>query len=184
MVESETRIVEEAGNGSKTDFNFSYRVLDKEHLYVVVRDDTTLIDTVQTLDVDYAVEGVGVRSGGTVIYGTPPASGETSIIERQVPYLQLYDFRNNLGDYRPRTLEDAIDYLMMAIQQANGTIASLTSSGTGIPLLSSLPPASVYWTQRKVHVRGASTNNETREYSCAETSTTGVYQWIPMGTTY
>ena len=182
MVENDTRLVEEACDGIETAFNFAFRVLAKEHLYVVKRTNATLVDTVQVLDVDYTVTGVGVRTGGTVNYTVAPTSGENSIIERQVPYKQLYDFRNQ-GNFRPRSVEDALDFLMMAVQQSNGTLAILTGSGGGIPLLTSLPPASAFWTQRKIHVRGATTNSETREYSCAETSSTGVYEWIPQGTT-
>ena len=65
-----------AGNGTTTEFALAQAALDQDDIEVVVRDDTTLVQTVQVLGSDYTL-----NSGlDTVTFTTAPASGVTVYI--------------------------------------------------------------------------------------------------------
>jgi len=109
-----TRVKRYDGNDSTTVFPYDFRILDEEHLTVILTDaddeDTTLVITTH-----YTVDGVGDASGGNVTMLTPPATGETLTIYRVVPQTQSTDFQNQ-GPYAAQTNEDALDKLVMMIQ--------------------------------------------------------------------
>lgn len=120
-VSSTTAKVSYSGNGSTTAFTVSFYFLLTSDLKVTLRkaDGTEVVKTIST---DYTVTGAGVSSGGTVTMGTAPASGETLVIQRNVPLTQLVDYQPN-DPFPANTHEQALDKLTMEIQQLNEALA-------------------------------------------------------------
>ncbi len=107
-----------SGNGSTTAFGVPFYFLASSHLEVVLQaaDGT---ESTQELTTHYTVTGAGNEAGGTVTMLTAPATGETLIIQRNVPATQTSDFPPN--DRLPAaTVEDALDKLTMLVQQIAG----------------------------------------------------------------
>lgn len=116
---------EYAGNGVTTNFSFPYYFLAEADLVVILRDDTTLVETVKTLTTHYTVTGEGDEAGGTVTMLVAPTSDETLIIYRDAEIIQDKDFREN--DSLPaEQVEEAYDRLTMVAQRlderANRTV--------------------------------------------------------------
>ena len=120
-VSSTTSKVSFSGNGSTTAFAVSFYFLAATDLKVTLRkSDGT--EVVKTYSSDYTVTGAGVTSGGTVTMGTAPASGETLVIQRNVPLTQLVDYQPN-DPFPANTHEQALDKLTMEMQQLNEAVA-------------------------------------------------------------
>lgn len=122
MIETTLTRCESSTDGVATTFPFPFPTLDAAHLRVVaVAADG--VSTTLRLGIDYLVSGVGSASGGSVVCApAPPPSGRL-VIERVAPAVQLCDLRN-ASSPRPETIEDALDYVTMLVQQI------LTVSGT------------------------------------------------------
>ena len=120
-VSSTTSKVSYSGNGSTTAFAVSFYFLAATDLKITLRkSDGT--EVVKTYSSDYTVTGAGVTSGGTVTMGTAPASGETLVIQRNVPLTQLVDYQPN-DPFPANTHEQALDKLTMEMQQLNEAVA-------------------------------------------------------------
>jgi hypothetical protein len=105
-----------SGNGSTTGFSFPYKFLSESDLVVVIRNNTTGVETTKTLTTDYTVSGAGGASGGTVTMVVAPASGETITILRDPELTQTVDFVEN--DKMPaEVLEEALDRQVMVNQR-------------------------------------------------------------------
>jgi hypothetical protein len=119
-VSSTTARVSYSGNGSTTAFSVTFYFLDDADLKVVVRaSDGT--ETIKVLDTDYTVTGEGNPSGGTVTFGTAPASGTTIVIVRNVALTQNTDYQAN-DPFPAETHEEALDRLTMIAQQQQTAI--------------------------------------------------------------
>jgi len=110
-----------AGNGVTDEFSFPYKFNADADL-VVVLTNAVGQETVQTLTTHYTVAGAGNPAGGTVTMLTPPATGETLTIYRQVDNVQETDLSNQ-GAYFLETLENALDYLTMITQQISELVS-------------------------------------------------------------
>lgn len=123
----QTNTVNYTGNGSTTNFPFSFPVLDASHLVV-----ERLVIATEEIDKtyntsEYTVSGIGDGDGGSLtLLGTPLSSSYKIIITRIVPYIQELDV-NNQGGFYPDNVERALDLMEMQIQQ----IASGTDEGGG-----------------------------------------------------
>ena len=104
-----------AGNGSTTQFPYTFRILDEAHL-TVVKTAADGTETTLVLTTDYTVSGVGNASGGNVTTTSAPASGETLTILRGVPLTQETDWTNQ-GPFFAETVEESVDKLTMIAQQ-------------------------------------------------------------------
>lgn len=106
-----------SGNGATTVFSFSFEIelLSQAALYYTpLGGSPTLI--AQNL---YTLSGLGSETGGTITYplsGSPIPSGSTLTLVRTLSLQQLTDLVNQ-GNYFPFQVEEAMDYLMMALQQ-------------------------------------------------------------------
>ncbi len=107
--------VELVGNGSLTAFAYDFKVLDKTHMAVYVG------GTLQTVDVNYTVGGVGAANGGTITFTTAPAAGAQVLFLRNVPMNQLSTYVAN-EPFPSTRIERDFDKLWMAIQQQNEAI--------------------------------------------------------------
>jgi hypothetical protein len=139
-----------AGNGSTTQFNFSFVGVSANDLVVSTTVTATGVTTPLTLNVNYTVtlNAAPANSvwgvGGYITYpisGTPLALGNTLTIQRKVPYTQLTPFQNQ-GQFLPNAIETAVDLLTMEVQQLNTLFAgALVQPATDTSTLSPLPNA-------------------------------------------
>lgn len=115
-IASTTNRVSYAGNGSTTVFSFPYYFLQNADLVVVKRDNTTGVETTQTITTNYTITGAGVPAGGSVTMLAAPASGETLIIYRSPAATQDLDLVEN--DPMPaEEIEERFDKLTMISQR-------------------------------------------------------------------
>lgn len=138
-----------AGNGSTTQWNFSFVGVSTSDLIVSVTNSSG-VTTVLTLNSQYTVTFTpqtpnSVWSvGGFVTYpltGPPLALGNTLTIQRQVPYTQTTPFQNQ-GQFLPQAVETAVDLLTMQAQQLNTLFTgALVEPVTDSQPLSPLPAA-------------------------------------------
>lgn len=102
------------GSGTTTVFSYTFEVQDETHLVVTLAD-AAGGETVQVLNTDYTVSGVGNAGGGQITMTTAPASGYTLTISRDVPITQEVDLENRRS-VAPEVLEDAYDKLTQIAQ--------------------------------------------------------------------
>ena len=114
-VASSTARVSYSGNGSTTSFSVTFYFLEDSHLQVIIRSSTGT-ETIKTLGTDYTVSGAGNPAGGSVVFGTAPASGQTVVIVRNVPLTQQTDYQAN-DPFPAESHEEALDKLTMLTQQ-------------------------------------------------------------------
>jgi len=132
------------GNDTTATFPFTFPVWNKNQFSVTVKqtNGTTLYTLVD--GVDYSVSGL-YASGTPANIGSITlidadqswidnsgflASGWTLYIERDLLIEQEESIRNQ-GDYYPETLEDALDYLTMLLQDLNYAISQISGGGGG-----------------------------------------------------
>lgn len=115
---------EYTGNGATTQYDFSFRILDKSHLLVQTLDTSESIVTL-TLGTDYTVTGVNRYNGGKVVLTSALPAGYKISIERSTPVTQEASIRNQ-GGFFPEIHEDAFDKLTMLVQQAYGWWSGLS----------------------------------------------------------
>jgi len=105
------------GDGSTTEFPFSFRIFEETDLVVSLYEIATGIETELTLNSDYTVT-INGDNGGTVIMATAPSSSYKLIIKRILPLTQETDYVE--GDPFPaESHERALDKLTMITQQLN-----------------------------------------------------------------
>ncbi|HGK3935294.1 TPA: phage tail fiber protein [Klebsiella pneumoniae] len=115
---------EYTGNGATTQYDFTFRILDKSHLLVQTLDDAENITTL-TLGSNYSVTGVNRYNGGKVVLTSALPAGYKISIERKTPVTQETSIRNQ-GGFFPEIHEDAFDKLTMLVQQAYGWWSGLS----------------------------------------------------------
>jgi hypothetical protein len=103
-------------DGVTTEFPFSFRVDEKEHLIVYTRDSSgTVVKTYAQNE--FSVTGLG-DNVGTVIIDPAPESGNKLIILRVLPLTQEIDIINQ-GGFFLEVVEEQLDHIVMQIQQVN-----------------------------------------------------------------
>ena len=102
------------GNGTTTVFSYTFEVQDEAHLVVTLAD-ASVVETVQVLNTDYTVSGVGNANGGQITMSTAPVVGYTLTISRNIPITQEVDLENRRS-VAPEVLEDAYDKLTQIAQ--------------------------------------------------------------------
>ena len=121
-----------SGNGSTDAFAYGFKIFADADLTVIIRTDSTGVETTKTLTTHYTVSGAGSSSGGNVTFttGNIPASGETIVILRELTLTQGTDYVAN-DPFPAESHEDALDRLTMITQQlAEETGRSLKLSQT------------------------------------------------------
>lgn len=106
-----------AGDGVTVAFSFGYRFFDDTDLDVYIVTDATGVAVLQTLTTHYSVTNTGTESGGTVTMVTAPASGETLLIQRDIPKTQPVDYKAN-DPFPAETHETALDRLTLQRQDS------------------------------------------------------------------
>ena len=107
-----------SGNGSTTQFAYGYKIFADSDLIVIIRTDSTGVETVKTLTTHYTVAGAGDASGGSITFtsGNTPASGQTVVIIREVPQTQAIDYIAN-DPFPAESHEEGLDRSAMNVQQ-------------------------------------------------------------------
>lgn len=124
-IDIQTNQVSYTGNGVATNFPFSFRVDDEDHLVVTKITIATEVEEI-LLSSDYAVNGIGDTGGGSIDL-TPAISSSYQLrIERIVPYTQELDIANQDG-FLPEVMEQALDALEMQIQQLRTAVLGITA---------------------------------------------------------
>jgi hypothetical protein len=103
------------GNGVATDFAYTNRITDEDHLRVVLTD-TAGVSTTEVITTNYTVTGVGDAAGGNVSFVVPPPNLYTVTIFIEEPFNQPYTFRNQstfFGDDH----EEAFDHVVRLCQR-------------------------------------------------------------------
>lgn len=129
------------GDGVTTAFGTSPVVFfDETELQVYLVTTVTGASTLQTLTTNYTVSG-GAGTTGTITMLVAPASTETLVILRVLPFTQTDDFINNdIND--AEVLEDRLDKLTMLTQQLDEVDARALKLGeaeTASAALTELP---------------------------------------------
>jgi hypothetical protein len=106
-----------SGNGSTTQFAYTFKILVNSDLQVIIRSSTGT-ETTKTITTHYTVAGAGDASGGSITFtsGNIPASGETVVIRRNVPQTQAIDYIAN-DPFPAETHEEGLDRAAMVAQQ-------------------------------------------------------------------
>jgi len=124
-ISSTTTRVSYAGNGATTAFAFAYYFQTSADLVVVLKNNTTLVETVKTLTTHYTISGTQTNgvyaSGGTVTMLTAPSASETLIIYRDPAITQSVDYTEN-DAFPAETVEQALDKLTMITQRLDTRI--------------------------------------------------------------
>ena len=107
------------GDGVTVAYPFTFKALEETDIKVIVRS-ALGVETTLTKDTHYTV-AVNATVGGTVtLIGTyaasPPASGETVVVYRDVPYTQEINLVENDPQYA-EVLEEGYDRAVILIQQ-------------------------------------------------------------------
>jgi len=106
-----------SGNGSTTEFAYTFKILVNSDLQVIIRSSTGT-ETTKTITTHYTVAGAGDASGGSITFtsGNTPASGETVVIRRNVPQTQAIDYIAN-DPFPAETHEEGLDRATLVAQQ-------------------------------------------------------------------
>lgn len=105
------------GDGSATEFAYTFPILDSTHIEVYRQLPTeTALDAKLVPAEEYTVEGAGVESGGKVVFKTAPSSGTKLSILRNVPVTQLYQYQE-LDSFPAESHENALAKLTMICQE-------------------------------------------------------------------
>jgi microcystin-dependent protein len=130
-VSSTTTKVSYSGDGSTAVFAYTFKVFDADELVVITRVDATGVETTETLNTAYIVDGVENANGGNVTFkfntGNPsdpnysvtdyrPQTGETVVIKRVVGLTQLTDYTPN-DPFPAQVHEESLDKLTFMNQQ-------------------------------------------------------------------
>ncbi len=106
-----------SGNGSTTQFAYTFKIFANSDLQVIIRSSTGT-ETTKSLSTHYTVAGAGDASGGSITFtsGNTPANGETVVIRRNVPQTQAIDYIAN-DPFPAETHEEGLDRAAMVAQQ-------------------------------------------------------------------
>ena len=114
------------GDGSATQFAYQFPIHSTNELKVIERS-ANGTETVKVLGTHYSVVDNG-SSGGTVTFGTAPASGVSVILLRDTNLTQETDYIAN-DPFPAETHEAALDKLTLQIRS---TIDSLNEEGINV----------------------------------------------------
>jgi hypothetical protein len=115
-----TNKVNYAGNGSTTSFAFAFKIWAASDLKVYLRDNTTLVDTLQVITTNYTVSGT-LPGTGNVVFGVAPTASQTVIIVRENSETQDLDLIAN-GTFAAENIEIALDKIVGMIQTIEGKL--------------------------------------------------------------
>lgn len=115
------------GNGSTTEFDYQFKVLEAQEL-IAIKTNSDGLDEILTLNSDYTIAGIGQNSGGSITYpisGAPLASNQKITLYPVYSLTQTIDFTNQDKAYF-ELFEEGLDRanlkLKMLKEELNRTI--------------------------------------------------------------
>lgn len=127
--------------GGEPSFFYTYPIFDADHLVVKETNPADLDNPVTLVrGLDYEVTGVGVETGGTVVfkvgeYPTGAIAADIYTIYRQIPYERLNDYQFS-GDFESSDVNTDFDSIVMMTQQLNRDLQSTIRLDETDPLTS------------------------------------------------
>lgn len=144
-ISTSASVVTYVGNGSTTNFPFSFVGVSATDIEVIFTDttgaQTTLNPTTYTLVLTPAAPGELWGIGGTVTYpnvGSPIALNTQLSIIRIVPYTQDVSISNQ-GAFYPQAIEQGLDLLELQLQQTNTDVTYAIKT----PITDPTPPGTL-----------------------------------------
>ncbi|RVU39023.1 hypothetical protein EOI86_07130 [Hwanghaeella grinnelliae] len=129
--------VQYAGDGVQTQFGFSFPIFENDDLEVYLGVSETPEMT------GYSTEGAGDSAGGLVTFDTPPGTGVTVTLLRNVAIKRTTDFSES-GDFRASVINNELDRLTAVAQQLSTLIGrSVRLAETDAAGAVQLPPANL-----------------------------------------
>lgn len=122
-----------AANGATTTFAFAFKIWAASNLKVYLRNNATLVDTLQTLSSDYSVDITTFPNTGNVVFASPPAAGQTVVIVRDMPLTQDLDLIAS-GAFAAENVEAQLDKLAAEIQTLREILARSPRFNVGTAL--------------------------------------------------
>lgn len=107
------------GNGTTQSFPFYFKVFSRGDVLVAITVTATGVETILTLDTDYSIalnSDQNSSPGGLITTTVPVPVGTTLAATSDVPIAQALDLTNN-GGFHPRVINDALDKIVVNIQQ-------------------------------------------------------------------
>lgn len=121
------------GDGVATVFPFTFRILDRTALEVLLTTVATGAVTTLVLDTNYTVSGVNNAAGGSITITTgAPASGVRVTIRRATPVTQPTRIANQGGAFLPAVHENVFDRLTMIAQEHADVIDRSVTMPNGV----------------------------------------------------
>lgn len=112
------------GNGATQIFPFTFKVYSRSDLLVAQTVTATGVETIKTLDADYTVflnVNQDTNPGGLITMVVAPPAGTTLAATSNIALVQSLDLTNQGGFY-PKVINDALDRIVINIQQLAGKI--------------------------------------------------------------
>lgn len=117
LVSNEISKNQYVGDGSVTEFAYTFPILDSTHIEVYRQLSTETAFKAKLVPAEeYTVEGAGAENGGKVVFKTAPSSGTKLSILRNVPVTQLYQYQE-LDSFPAESHENALAKLTMICQE-------------------------------------------------------------------
>jgi len=106
-----------SGDGSTTQFNYTFKIFADSDLQVIIRS-AAGTETVKTITTHYTVAGAGDANGGSITFtaGNIPTATETVVLRRAVPQTQAIDYIAN-DPFPAESHEEGLDRAAMTTQQ-------------------------------------------------------------------
>jgi len=106
-----------SGNGSTTEFAYTFKIFADSDLQVIIRS-AAGTETTKTLTTHYTVAGAGDTSGGSITFtaGNIPTATQTVLVRREVPQTQAIDYIAN-DPFPAESHEEGLDRSAMNVQQ-------------------------------------------------------------------
>jgi len=146
-VQTDLAIATYAGNGVTVSFPIPFRFLQNSHLLLsLVSDAPGSIPVPLVITTDYSITGARNPNGGAALLAVAPPAGFTLIIQRDMPFTQLTDYRAN-DPFPEESAEDIADERTMEGQQIKEVLgrslklpAQLSGYSGDLPAPSPLKP--------------------------------------------
>ena len=120
------------GNGITKDFPFSYKVFTRADVLVAQTNTATGVETLKTIDADYTVTlnaDQDSNPGGIIRMVVAPPAGTTLAATSNISLVQSLDLTNQGGFY-PKVINDALDRIVINIQQLAAKVGHGLSIGS------------------------------------------------------
>ncbi|RAU23804.1 hypothetical protein CU669_01570 [Paramagnetospirillum kuznetsovii] len=157
--------IQYAASGSQTAFTFPFPVFTAADLEV-------WLDQTRQTTPAYSISGVGISSGGTVLFAAPPVPGALVTLRRRLSIARTSDYQED-GIIRAKVLNDELDYQTAALQQVAEDVGRaakrsfLSASSADLTLPEPEPGKAIGW-----NADGSGLTNDPAEFAACTATVT------------